>query len=73
MVPWIAVGVLFPTNAASVPGMWLAPVIIAAIIGTGIRRADAIESGGPAPAATRIPLTAVSVLAAGLTYLALSA
>ena len=52
--------------------IWFVPVVAALAIGYNIRRADAMEIGGPAPAATRVPLTAVSVLAACLTYLLLT-
>jgi len=48
--------------------IWLAPSIVAIAIGYGIRRPDAIDAGGSAPARTRIPLAIVPLLAGCLTF-----
>lgn len=78
LAPWLAaLGFLIasvPAPAAPATVMagifliaWLVPIIVAVGIGYGIRRADAIEVGGSAPARTRIPLAVVSLLAGCLT------
>jgi hypothetical protein len=85
MAPWLAVMIgllradvssgranLVIVNPGSMLAFWLVPIIAALAIGQVIRRADAMEVGGPAPAATRIPLAVVSLLAAVLTFLLLT-
>jgi hypothetical protein len=88
LVPWLAAFIFLfaaelPTGSAGSASLvvvdprfplalWLVPVAAAIAIGYGIRRPDAIEIGGPAPASTRIPLAVVSLLAAFLTFVLLT-
>ena len=78
LIPWLAAFMFLLTDessgrsAATMGGafltIWLVPIIVAVAIGYGIRRADAIDVGGSAPARTRIPLAVVSLLAGCLTF-----
>jgi hypothetical protein len=80
LTPWLAIIAFLiadipvpPGRPAAVMGgfffiAWFVPIIVAAAIGYGIRRADAIDVGGSAPARTPIPLAVVSLLAGCLTF-----
>jgi hypothetical protein len=77
LVPWLAAYVFLlradlPISSTPLLAAWLVPVVAATVIGYSIRRADAVEASGPAPAAARVPLAVVCVLAAILTFLLLT-
>lgn len=82
MMPWLGVAAFSiargePTAALRrltfTAAGWLAPVVAALIVGYFVRNANAVERGGPAPARTRIPLAAVSTIAAIVTFTILNA